>query len=374
MELEGVPEERPSRAIWWVVGTLIALLVGARFLPEVENPFEIEPVAASVALLPEGESVASDGEHRLDAGRSFRLFAVLEAKDWRDRTVFLSEAPALRLAGRDVAPESLRPYEGGKHAKVRWFTVEPFAPYLEIATAADLERFRLNDNFHPEWGEGWSVAGVVDPKLAFVDPASPLRPLPFGTQRYAVRIERFDDPQAPLPATRTSSPGPEATLVGERSATAVVATAEGRLGSLSVAFGRTLIEPADAAASELRARLGELEQREFAFDRVRLLAAHVTAAGAAPERLVWREVTIPSPELTWGAAVREGDLLQVGARTAALFRDEGESGRLDPADLVFDLGKGLRIRRIDQVFGGEAAIEVELATLDSGRPTGERTP
>ena len=35
----------------------------------------------------------------------------------------------------------------------------------------------------PGWGDGWSVAGVVDPKLALLEPDAPLRPLPCNITR-----------------------------------------------------------------------------------------------------------------------------------------------------------------------------------------------
>jgi len=362
-------EERSSRAVWWIGGGLIALLLGLRFLPEVENPLEPEPKASFVALQADGEAVAADGEHRLDAGRSFRLFAVLEATDWRGRTVYFTEAPALRLGGETVPADLLRPWSGGRIARIRWFTIEGFAPYLEVATAADLDRFRLNENFHPEWGDGWSANGAIDPKLAFLEPGSALRPLPFGDQRFMVRVELFDDESALTPAARAASPGAEAHLAGALQATRAIAALPGRLATVSAAFGRTQIEATGPLATELQARISALEERELAFERTRLLAAHLAATGVAPAALAWTTVDLAASGRAWGAGepgnVAEGDLVQAGARVALLFRDEGEVGRLDPADLAFDLWKGLRIRRLDQIFAGDDGVEVELAALGS---------
>src|SRR5512134_4001566 len=117
-------EARESRRVWWIAGSALVVLVALRFLPEVENPLAPEPVAAYVAVLAEGDEVAADGAHELAAGRPFRLFAVLEAKDWRGDVVWFSEAPALRLGGREVPRDAIRPWPGDADVKVRWFTVE----------------------------------------------------------------------------------------------------------------------------------------------------------------------------------------------------------------------------------------------------------
>ncbi len=364
-------EERGSRTVWWIGGGLLALLVALRFLPEVENPFEPEARAAYVALQVEGEPAAADGEQRLAAGRPFRLFAVLEAIDWRGRTVFFTEAPALRLGGESIGPDLLRPWSGGRIARLRWFTVEGFSPYLEVASAADFDRFRLNENFHPEWGEGWSVAGAIDPKLALLEPGSPLQPLPFGGQRYLVRIELFNDKKSLTPIVRAASPGAEAQLAGAARATRAFAALPGKLGLISSAFGRTQVEAALPLSTELETKIGALETRELVFQRARLLAAHLAAAGVDSAGLAWRPVDLAASGLAWVSGepggVGEGDLVQAGARVAVLFRDQGELGQLDPADLAFDLFKGLRIRRLDQIFVGEDGLEVELATLGRAR-------
>jgi hypothetical protein len=67
--------------------------------------------------------------------------------------------------------------------------------------------------------------------------------------------------------------------------------------------------------------------------------------------------------LVWGDDVGAGDLLQAGARVTVLWRDAGEPGRLDPADLVIDLFKGATIRRLDEVFLGDEGLALEVARL-----------
>ena len=252
----GLPERRDhSKRVWLVVVLAVAGLVAVRFWDSIAAPFRDTPVAAFVALLPAGESVARDGLHRLDAGARFRLFAVLEARTLTGATVWYTEAPALRLGGREVPGDRLRRWPGsGRLARVRWWTVEGFAPYLQVATADDLERFRLPGNFHPDWGSGWSIDGVVDPRNALLEPGSPLRPLPFGTQRWQVRIEIYAQRTAITPDERLASPGGDELLAGSALPTALVAALPAPLARLSAVFGVTQVEAASGVAGGLAAR------------------------------------------------------------------------------------------------------------------------
>jgi hypothetical protein len=358
-----VSEERESRRIWWIAGAALALLIALRFLPEVENPLAPEPVAAHVALLADGDTVARDGFHELAAGRPFRLFAVLEAKNWRGDTVYFSEAPALALGERAIPAAAQRRWPEDPLLKVRWFTVEGFAPVLDVSSTADLERFRLNDEFHPEWGDRWTVTGVVDPRLVQLEAGSPLRPLPFGTQRYAVRIERFAESGALTPKWRAAAPAADAVLADPALGTRLVASLPPPLARLSGAFGRPELAPAAGLDPAVAARVESLVAAGLAFVRSPLIAAHLAENGTAAAALRWRPIDLAHERPAWGDVVAAGDLLQAGPRIVVLFRDEGEPGRLDSADLVFDLWQGLRIRRIDEIFHGEGGLELELATL-----------
>ena len=364
-------EPRESRRVWWITGGILALLVGWRLVPEVGNPLAPEPVAAHVALLAEGDAVASDGPHRLDAGRAFRLFAVLEARDWRGRAVYFTEAPALRLGDREIATGALSPWSGGAVVRVRWLTLEGFAPYLAVTAGADLERFRIVESFHPEWGDGWRAEGVVDPRLVQLEPGSPLAPLAFGTQRYAVRIELFETAEELTPRSRASSPGADAAQAGAPGLTRVVAELPPPLARVSGSFGRSEVEPAPDLAEELAAGVRALEDRDLAFTRPRLLAAHLAAAGVEPAALAWRAVDLAGERPAWGGEAAPGDLIQAGPRVVILFRDQGEANRLDPEDLVFDLWRGLHVRRIGDIFRGGEGLQVELARLAAAsRPAG----
>jgi hypothetical protein len=368
------PETRPDtggRWVWWLAAGLVAALVAWRYAPRWSEPFRPRPLAAWVAILPEGGATATDGRHELEAGRAFRLFAVLEAEAFGGERVYFTEAPALSLGGRDVPPESLRPWPGSRRALVRWLTVEGFAPYLAVASAADADRFRLVENFHPEWGSGWSTAGAVDPRLALLEAGSPLRPLPFGTQRYAVRIELFDEEGALTPSARWSSAAAEVGSAETGRLPTVVAALPEPLAAISAAFGRTQLAPAPDLAREIDERLDALVASELAFEGPTLLAAHLAAAGTDAEALAFRTVTLSADGPRWGEQVEPGDLLRAGGRIVVLYRDADGGGRLDPGDLVFDLDRGLRVLAAAAVFeseGGELRLDHARRTTAAPPP------
>lgn len=342
--------ERESRRVWWIAAAIMAGLVAWRFLPEAENPLAPEPVSAHVAIAAEGESRARDGRHELVAGRPFRLYAALEARDWRGRTIWYSAAPALSIGGRDVPTESIRPWPAERRVQIRWLTVEPFAPYLAVAEAADLDHFSLIETFHPDWGSGWSATGIVDPRPALLPADSELRPLPFGTQGYALRVELYDEPEALAPSKRWSSVG-AAQLGG--GGTRVVAALAAPLATVSSTVGRLHLELLGDFGPELEARAAALVTDERVFRVPSLWIDHLAESGRTIGELEWRGVDLVEQRPEWPGEVAAGDLVQSGDRLVILFRDQGEAGRLDPADLVFDAARGLRILRLDQVFRGE---------------------
>ncbi len=367
--------EREARRIWIIAALLIAGLVALRFAPEMRRAVLPRPVAAHVVLLAEGARVARAGEHRLAAGTPFRLFAAVEAETLTGARIVYTEAPRLELGGAEVPAERLARWPADRPARVRWLTVEGFAPYLAVAAEADLGRFRLLESFHPEWGSGWSVPGVVDPRNVQLDAASPLRPLPFGTQRFALRFELLASEQAVTPETRVESGSAADGLDAEvEPGTRVAAELPGALARLSRAFGLTQIDLAPDASPDLEARVAAWHERGLAFERTRLLAEHLAAAGLEPRRLVWKSVDLAAGGPTWDGELRPGDLLQGGERIVALFRDAGEPGRLDPADLCFDFERGAKIRRLDQVYRDEGGFELEWASLAAAAASGAPAP
>jgi len=356
--------ERETRRIWWIVAILVAGIVLLRYAPKLRRAVSPKPVAAHVALLAEGDEIARAGEHRLAAGRPFRLYAVVEAEKLGGGRVVYTDAPRLELAGVEVPPAQIERWPADRPARVRWLTVEGFSPYLAVAGAGDLERFRLLENFHPEWGSGWSVPGIVDPRAVQLPPASPLRPLPFGTQRYAIRFELLPSAEAVTPDFRVSSPGADATFAGrEEGATLVRSELPGPLAGVSAAFGLTEVAAAPGLPSEISTRLAAWQDAVLVFERARLLAEHLEAAGRAAPSLEWRTVDLDVRGPSWGGEVLPGDLLQGGERIVVLFLDQGEAGRLDPEDLCFDFERGAKIRRIDEVYRERGGFELDWAPV-----------
>jgi len=357
------PEDEGSKRIWWIVATVLLVLIALRFAPKIENPLRPKPTTAYVALLAEGESVASDGRHELDADRSFRLFAVLEARTFGGGSIYYTEAPALRLGGREIPAASLRPWPEDRTARVRWLTVEGSAPYLAVREGADLDRFRLVETYHAEWGTNWSARGVVEPRLGRLDANTANGRAGFGTQRFAARVEIYPNQEALTPSERWSSAHPEALLDGSDLGTSVVASLPSPLKAISGAFGRTRIELPGEVDGELRRRAEALTAEEIAYFGPALLARHLRESERAPEALEFRTVELGPDGPRWGVDVAPGDLIGVGDRQLVLWRDEGVEGHLDPADVAADAYRGLRLLRIDEVFLGEEGLRLDLAPV-----------
>jgi hypothetical protein len=352
-----------SRLVAVAVVLAVAALVVSRYGPSWRRSFDPEPRAAYVALLARGATTASDGVHELAAGEPFRLYAVLEAETARGRQIYYTEAPALRLGGRDVPAQQLVRWPAGRVARVRWLTVEGFAPYLQVTGADDLDRFGYVESFHPEWGDDWSVDGVVDPRLVQLEPGSPLRPLPFGSQRWAVRVELYPADEATVPSGRWSSPGADRILTAPGSVLGLVAALPPPLAGLSRAAGLPLVEPGPELAPELAERVAGLTGARLAAVGNQLLAEHLAAAGRSADEVEFRPVVLGPAGPRWGDDVTPGDLLRAGDRVVVLFADAGERGRLDGADLVFDVERGLRIEPVESIFVGDQELVLDLGTL-----------
>jgi hypothetical protein len=363
--------ERESRRVFVAVALIFAAILALRFWPRLAARFQPKPLAAYVAIQPEGEEMARAGVHALEAGKPFRLHAVLEAETFGGGRVYFTGASRLSLrADEEVPADQLRRWPAeGRRARVRWWTVEGFAPYLAVASEADLARFRLDETFHAEWGSAWSVEGVVDPRNVQLDSGSPLRPLPFGTQRYQVHIEIYADEEAITPEAKVASAGAEAAVEGSVGS-AVLASLPGPLARASRAFGLTQIDPAEGLSDGARSRIAGWHDAGIAFERTALLAEHLKAAGRDAGALAWETIDLAASPPAWSGeggrapgAATAGDLLQAGGRIVILFRDQGTGARLDPADLVFDLHRGAKIRRIDEVYREAGGLELEWAPL-----------
>ena len=363
LEPETPDREARTRWAWWLAGAIFAGVLLFRFAPELRRPFLPRPVAARVAVLPEGGSVARDGRHELVAGARFRLFAVLEARTVTGRTVWYTEAPALELDGRAVPAADLAPWPPSRIARIRWLTVEGSTPWLEVDSEAAFERLRFVENFHPDWGSGWSADGLVDPRLPVVASDAGLRPLGFGVQRFAIRVELYAAAGALAPAARFSSPGAEDVIPHPEQVTTVTASLPAPLARLSRALGEPELSLAKPIAPALAARGEELFRRDLAATGDGLIAEHLDESGRDAASLAFRTVEVGPRGPEWGSAAAPGDLLRAGGRIVVLYRDAGEPGRLDPADLAFDFEHGLRIERLAKLFRGDGGLLLDLAPV-----------
>ena len=362
----GLPAGRDgeSRRIWWIVAAILVALALVRWAPGWKRSLDPRPAAAYVALLADGDDVATDGPHRLEAGRAFRLFAVLEARTVTGGTVWYSDAPALRLGGRDVPSGSLRRWPAARVVRVRWFTVDGSRPFLEVASAADLDHLRFVENFHPDWGSGWSVPGVVDPQLALIEPDDHLRPLGFGTERWAVRVELYARADALTPMARASSPGAERVIDDPKPVTSLIATLPEPLAAVSAAFGEPVLKPGPEIGPEARGRIDSWVARHLVTEGDRLLVEHLDAAGVAAGRLAFHDVLLGPDGPRWGSDALPGDLLRAGDRIVILDRDRGVPGRLDPEDVVFAFEDGARAIVLSRLFEPvDGRLRLELAPV-----------
>lgn len=382
----------PDRKIFWTVAIVAAVAVGALlFWPTVQRELGPEPQRAWVAIQAEGADVAEAGTVELPAGAHFRLHAVLEARRRSGETVYYTEAPALRLAGRDVPATALVRWDRPAEVRIRWFTVEGKIPFMTLRAGQGIDRFGFEGFFRPEWGESWSVSGTLEPandaRLVKEDRQGRL---PFGTQRYQARIELYADEGDEIPSERFVSPG-AAELAGDPDAlpTAVL-TLAGAAAPASAVFGLTEIEPPPDAGPEIADELVRLTRSGLAFGRLALLREVLAAAAVgSPGELVWQRLDLDAGapwqttdgEAADEPAVAQGDLLRVGERWVVLYRDGGDpgagagkgagngagDGRLDRGDLCFDYARGSVVRPLGAVFAGGG--EVEWARLRAPEPT-----
>lgn len=356
--------ERQSR---WVIGFVAAVLFALlawRFWPQVGERFEPRPLRARVAIEVEGAGSAVVGRVEMPTGTRFFLHAVLEAEGRGGERVYYTEATRLILDGQEVPAPALRRWNRRETVRVRWFTVEGFTPYLEVGSAAELDRFRFEELFRSDWPFAWRVSGVVAGRSAAVRAGAPELVPEFGTQRYHVRVELYERAEDLAPVARFASPGAAELTAGPSDLPTVRAGLPGPLGAAAAVFGLTQIEAAATAPPDLAERLRRLEAQEFAFSRLPLLAAVIEAAGHRSEALSWRTVIAEGERgALWIEQVAPGDLVQSGDRTVILYRDLGVPGLLDPADLVLDFARGAKIAPLAAVFAGDPPLTLEWASL-----------
>ena len=350
--------ERETRIKLAVFAGLMLVAVLIAIGGRVQRELGPEPRAAWVAISTPDRPLAVSGPVELAAGEPYTLHAVLEAESWGGERVFYTEAERLRLGDEEVPASSLRRWGGAEEVRILWFTVEGGPPYLEVASAADLEALQFRELFRADWPQTWSVPGSVEPSRRRLE-AGPFRPSvgEFGRQRYHVRIEFPGPAGSVVPRLRISSwRAEEVEERSERFATATVRL-DGRLAGPSGLFGMPQVEVAEGADPALVSRVGELWRRGLAFSRLELLRGVLESAGRSWETAGWMSVELDAGP-AWGAGgASPGDLLRVGRRFVILVADEGESGILDYGDLAFDFDNGAVLRRLDEIFTGEGLVE-----------------
>lgn len=353
----------PERRNFLLVIAAAVVVVAALLLwPEVEERLAPEPVTAWVAVEADGSGEAVVGAVEMEAGTSFRLHAVLEARKRDGSPLYYTEAPSLRLPSGPVPAEALKLWDREQEVRVLWFTVEGSVPYLELDPGGTLERFRMTEFLRPDWPQAWSVPGRLEP--AHDDSLARERARsshPFGTQRFHVRIELFGRGSRLVPEERYASwAAPEVQERG-RDFPAAIASLPGPLGPLSSLFGLTQVQPPPEPPPGMVSGIRRLTDARLAFSRLTALRSHLEAAGERIGDLEWQLVSLDG-EVTWGeGGAAPGDLVQVGDRWVILYRDQGRPGLLDREDLAFDFVDGAVVRPLGEVFVGGG--EVELARL-----------
>ena len=355
------PERRIILTVFVVAGAVLLLLV---LWPQATERLAPELVAAHAAVQPEGTEAAVVGPVEIEAGRAFTLHAVLEARGRNGETLYYTEAPALELGGERVPAEALRSWDRRQAVRVFWFTVEGFTPYVRLEAAEQLDRFHFTEFFRPEWPSEWSVQGRLEPRFSdsLERDAVELEDRSFGTQRFQVRIELFEDEDDVTAEARYTSAGGEALPEEVETFPAVYSALPGPAGPASLAFGLSQIEPPAGAGSELLGPLADLTRRRILFSRAPLLREVMAAAGTTSGELSWETVDLAAGP-AWGeggarSGVGTGDLLRAGARVVVLYRDRGTAGVLDRDDLCFDYEQGAAVRPLSEVFAGGGLVEL----------------
>lgn len=338
----------------------VALVALAILLqPAIEEQLAPELETAWVGIEVAGSGTAEVGAVELEAGTPFKLHAVVQARG-RKGTLYYTEAKALVVDGREVAPDRLRRWDRPLETRIRWFTVEGIPPYLELAAAEDLERFRFEELYRADWPLTWSVPGTVEP--ATDDHLGGETRLGFGTQRYRVNVELYDKIDKLRPKKQVRSWSAEDLRREWQRFPTVHQVLPGRLAPASRVFGLAQLEVAGGAASrELRREIDALARQGLAFSRATVLRDQLQAAGKRLEDLTWRDVDLVAGGSRWGDAAAPGDLVRVGERVVVLYRDRGRAGELDYEDLCFDYARGAAVRPLGEVFTGTGVVE--LASL-----------
>jgi hypothetical protein len=348
----------PERKILWGVVVGVAILVVVLFsTARVEREIAPQLKAAWVGVEIESSGLARTGRVEISSGTSFQLHAVVEAETFRGKTVYYTKAARLEINAREIPQEALRVWRRTLEPRILWFTVEGFKPFMEIGAAADLEQFRFEEFFRPDWPRTWVVPGNLQPRSERALRSVPLGNIPrFGIQRYHVRVEVFGPESDITPQLRLRSMQAVELPAKADSFTTVIATSPGALEAPSRVFGLTQIEPTPDSLASTADRLASWSREQISFSRLTVLRDLLERSGVTYDQLEWQSIDLAAGPI-WGAdGVDGGDLLRVGDRWVVLFHDEGQPGILDREDLCLDFDKGARIRRMVDVFTGDGLV------------------
>lgn len=351
-----------KKILWAVAAVASVVILGLVLWPRAKEGLAPELVRAHVAVRPADAETAVVGPVKIEAGREFVLHAVLEARDRDGAAIFYTEAPALEVDGAPVPAEALRTWDRQGVVKVFWFTVEGPGPYMKLEVPEHIERFGFVEFFRPEWPSAWTIDGRLEPRFSdsLERDVLDVRDRSFGTQRFQVRIEIFDDENDPTPRRRFVSPGGAALPEAVTSFPTVYSALPGPADPASLAFGLTQLELPPSPGQALRAEVAALARERLAFSRPALISTVVREAGRARSEVAWSDVDLADGP-AWGegeGAVGTGDLVRVGQRVVVLFRDLGTEGRLDRADLCFDYERGAAVRSLSEIFVGDGLVEL----------------
>jgi len=349
----------PEKKILWGVVVGVAILMIVLFSAErVEREIAPQLKAAWAAVEVENSGLARTGRVEISSGTSFQLHAVVEAETFRGKTVYYTEAERLEIDGREIPQDAMRVWRRAVEPRILWFTVEGFKPFMEIRDAADLEQFRFEELFRPDWPRTWVVPGNLQPSSERALKSVPLGNIPrFGTQRYHVRVEIFGPESEITPRQRLRSMQALELPAEADSFTTVVATSPGALEAPSRVFGLTQIEPTPDSLAPTADRLASWFREQISFSRLTVLRDLLERSGVTYDQLEWHSVDLAAGPIWGDDGVDGGDLLRVGDRWVVVFHDEGQPGVLDREDLCLDFDKGARIQRMVDVFSGEGLVD-----------------
>jgi hypothetical protein len=300
--------------------------------------FEPRPQRVWIVAAPAGDAVARAGRLELPFAARFDLHAVVEARTWYGVTRFFSEVPvALLPSGKRVTTE--RWSDGIRRTRLRWHSLEPRSPYVEVGAPSDLDRVAWGATFRPEFGSGWSVREiVVDPRSVWVEEGKGIRPIGAGTARFAVRFEAFEGRDRVTPTLRLDSPGfspPDSDLFGEPPWVEVRALRAEPLRDLSGKVGLPQVALRFPLSPEVVQRIARFEQHGW-----------LVEAGLELERLQQRigPVSWSSVDRLPLPGIAEGDWVRFsGERVAIVWADRPPSNQLEGQDLVWIWSRGGRL-------------------------------